>query len=142
MQGHAFKLVVQSRLGFGMRRPSVVVMVGCGDVCGGLSDEGLSGYCEQLLCVCGEARCRGPRLRRGRSWPEAAVRTVPARLLLLCLLFRGSRLTVVGDRHVGAAGVLHRRGRRAAVAVRVGVAGAFQRSSVPSPIGLNRDGCR
>jgi hypothetical protein len=28
-----------------------------------------------------------------------------------------------GDRHVGAAGVLHRRGGRAAAAVRVGVAG-------------------
>lgn len=47
---------------------------------------------------------------------------MPARLLLLCLLFRGSWLTVVGDRHVGAAGVLHRRGGRAALAVRVGVA--------------------
>jgi hypothetical protein len=48
---------------------------------------------------------------------------MPARLLLLCLLFRSSWLTVEGDRHVGAAGVLHRRGGRAAVAVRVGVAG-------------------
>jgi hypothetical protein len=48
---------------------------------------------------------------------------MPARLLFLCLLFRSSWLTVDGDRHVGAAGVLHRRGGRAAVAVRVGVAG-------------------
>jgi hypothetical protein len=45
-----------------------------------------------------------------------------ARLLLVCLLFRSSWLTVVGDRHVGAAGV-HRRGGRAVVAVSVGVAG-------------------
>ena len=35
----------------------------------------------------------------------------------MCLLLRSSWLTVEGDRHVGAAGVLHRRGRRAAVAV-------------------------
>ena len=39
-------------------------------------------------------------------------------LLLLCLLLRSSLLTVEGDRHVGAAGVLHRRGGRADVAVR------------------------
>jgi len=45
---------------------------------------------------------------------------MPARLLLL---FRSSWLTVEGDCHVGAAGVLHRRGGRAAVAVSVGVAG-------------------
>jgi hypothetical protein len=55
--------------------------------------------------------------------PKAAVRAVPARLLLLCLLFRSSWLTVEGDRHVSAAGVLHRRGGRAAVAVSVGVTG-------------------
>ena len=55
-----------------------------------------------------------PRVAR----PEAAVRAVPARLLLLCLLLRSSWLTVEGDRHVGAAGVLHNhRGGRAAVAV-------------------------
>ena len=83
----------------------------------------------------------------GRAWrdricPEAAVRAVPARLLLLCLLFRGSRLTVVGDRHVGAAGVLHRRADGQPWLLRLGMVGAFQRSSVPSPIGLNRDGCR
>jgi hypothetical protein len=47
---------------------------------------------------------------------------MPARLLLFCLLFRSSWLTVEADRHVGAAGVLHRRRGRAAVAVRVGVA--------------------
>ena len=61
--------------------------------------------------------------RRGCFCPKAAVRAMPARLLLLCLLFRSSWLTVEGDRHVGLAGVLHRRGGRAAVAVRVGVAG-------------------
>ena len=44
---------------------------------------------------------------------------MPARLLLL---FRSSWLTVEGDCHVGAAGVLHRRGGRAAVAVSVDVA--------------------
>jgi nitrogen-specific signal transduction histidine kinase len=59
----------------------------------------------------------------GRSGGVAAsVRTqqpaVPPRLLLLCLLLRGSWLTVEGRRH-GAAGVLHRRGRRAALAVSV-----------------------
>jgi hypothetical protein len=48
---------------------------------------------------------------------------MPASLLLLCLLFRSSWLTVEGNRHVGAAGVLHRRGGRVAVAVSVGVAG-------------------
>ena len=48
---------------------------------------------------------------------------MPARLLLLCLLFRGSWPTVEGNRHVGAARVLHRQGGRAAVAVSVGVAG-------------------
>jgi hypothetical protein len=60
---------------------------------------------------------------RGQFCPEAAVRAVPARLLLSCLLLRSSWLTVEGDRHFGAAGVLRRRGGRAAVAVRVGVAG-------------------
>jgi hypothetical protein len=47
---------------------------------------------------------------------------VPARLLLLCLLLRSSWLTVEGGRQIGAAGVLHGRGGRAAVAVSVGVA--------------------
>ncbi len=51
-----------------------------------------------------------------------------ARLLLLCLLLRSSWLTVEDDRHVGAAGVLHRQGGRAAVAVSVGVA-----VGVPTP---------
>ena len=54
--------------------------------------------------------------------PKSAVPPVPARLLLLCLLFRSSWRRVEGDRHVGAAGVLHRRGGRAALAARVGVA--------------------
>ena len=52
--------------------------------------------------------------------PGATVRVVPARLLLLCLLLRSSWLTVEGRRH-GAARVLHRRGRRAALAVSVSV---------------------
>ena len=47
---------------------------------------------------------------------------MPARLLLVCLLFRSSWLTVEGGSQIGAAGVLHRRGGRAAVAVSVGVA--------------------
>jgi hypothetical protein len=47
-----------------------------------------------------------------------------------CLLFRSSWLTVEGDRHVGAAGVLHRRGGRAAVAVSVGELVAFPCSRV------------
>jgi hypothetical protein len=34
---------------------------------------------------------------------------MPARLLLLCVLLGSSWLTVDGDRHAGAAGVLHRR---------------------------------
>ena len=50
-------------------------------------------------------RCR-PDRQRGRSCPKSAVRAVPARLLLLCLLLRSSWLTVEGDRHSGAAGVL------------------------------------
>jgi len=53
--------------------------------------------------------------------PKGAVRAMPARLLLLCLLFRSSWLAVEG--HVGGAGVLHRQGGRAAAAVRVCVAG-------------------
>jgi hypothetical protein len=62
------------------------------------------------------------RSGRGCFTPDAAVRAMPARVLLSCLLVRSSWLTVEGDRHFGAAGVLHRRGGRAAVAVRVGVA--------------------
>jgi hypothetical protein len=54
--------------------------------------------------------------------PDAAVRVVPARLLLLCLLLRSSWLTVEGGRQIGAAGVLDRRGGRAALAVSVNVA--------------------
>ena len=46
-----------------------------------------------------------------------------ARLLLLCLLLRSSWLTVEAGRQIGAAGVLHRRGGRAAVAAVAGVAG-------------------
>ena len=66
----------------------------------------------------------GPRGQGGDYWscPKSAVRTVPARLLLLCLLLRSSWLTVEGGRQIGAAGVLHGRGERAAVAVSVGVA--------------------
>jgi hypothetical protein len=48
---------------------------------------------------------------------------MPARLLLLCVLFRSSWLAAESRRQVGAAGVLHRRGGRGAVAVSVGVAG-------------------
>ena len=59
----------------------------------------------------------------GCSCPRAALRAMRTRLLLLCLLLRSSWQTVEGDRHVGAAGVLHRPGGRPAVAVRVGVAG-------------------
>ena len=62
------------------------------------------------------------RCARCRFTPDAAVRAVPARVLLSCLPSRSSWLTVEGDRHFGAAGVLHRRGVQAAVAVRVGVA--------------------
>ena len=46
---------------------------------------------------------------RGFAWlsvSEGAVRAMPARLLLLCLLLRSSWLTVEGGRQVGAAGVL------------------------------------
>jgi hypothetical protein len=53
--------------------------------------------------------------------PDAVARPVPARLLLLCLLLRRSWLTVEGGRQIGAAGVLHRQGGRAAVASLVGV---------------------
>ena len=74
---------------------------------------------------------------RCRLTPVAAVRAMPARLLLLCLLFRGPWPTVEGDRHVGAAGVLHRRGGRAAVAVRVGVAaGVPERNRYSARSGL------
>jgi hypothetical protein len=58
---------------------------------------------------------------------------MPARLLLLCLLFRSSWLTVEGDRQVGASRLLHRRGGRAAAAVSVRVA-------VGVPKQLSQDG--
>ena len=62
-----------------------------------------------------------PARSRSRDFcltPRAAVPAMPVRLLLLCLLFRSSWLTVEGGRRrVGAFGVLHRRGG-------VGVAGA------------------
>jgi hypothetical protein len=64
----------------------------------------------------------GPDRRRGRCCPEAAVRAVPWRLLLSCLLLGSPSQTVEGGRQVGAAGLLHRRGGRAALAVSVGVA--------------------
>ena len=59
---------------------------------------------------------------RGSSTPDAVARPVPARLLVLCLLLRGSWLTVEVGGQIGVAGVLHRRGGRAALAVSVGVA--------------------
>ena len=70
---------------------------------------------------------------RGRVCPKAAVRAVPASLLLLCLLLRSSWLTADGGRQVSAARVPHRRGGRAAVAVSVGAASGVpehKRSSV------------
>jgi len=63
-----------------------------------------------------------PRRARCRLTPGAALRVAPGRLLLLCLLLRSSWLTVEGGRQIGAAGVLHRRGGRAAVAASVSVA--------------------
>jgi hypothetical protein len=66
---------------------------------------------------------------RGSSTPDAAVRVVAPRLLLLCLLLRSSWLTVESGRQIGGAGVLHRRGGRAAVAVSVGVAGGVPKQS-------------
>jgi hypothetical protein len=54
--------------------------------------------------------------------PDAAVRPVSARLLLLCLLLRSSWLAAEGGLQVGAARVLHRRGGGTAVAESVGVA--------------------
>ena len=68
-------------------------------------------------------RSRGSVVTHCSSTPDAAARPVPARLLLLCLLLRSSWLTVEGGRQIGAAGVLHSRGGRAALAVSVGVAG-------------------
>ena len=52
---------------------------------------------------------RHGRRPRGWSCPKSAVRAVPARLLLLCLLLRSSWLTVETGRQVGIARV-HRRG--------------------------------
>ena len=70
------------------------------------------------------ARTSHQRLRRSRDpvCPKSAVRAVPSRLLLLCLLFRSSWLAAEGGRQVGAARVLHRRGGGSALAVSVGVA--------------------
>ena len=68
------------------------------------------------------------RAERGCSTPDAAVRAVPPRLLLLCLLLRSSWLTLEGGRQIGAAGLLHRRGGRAALAVSVSVAVGVQTS--------------
>lgn len=47
---------------------------------------------------------------------------MPSRLLLLCLLLRTSWLTREGGRQISAAGLPHRRGGRAALAVSVSVA--------------------
>ena len=49
--------------------------------------------------------------------PEPTATLWRRMLLLLCLLFGRSWLTAEGDRHVGAASVLHRRDGRAAVAL-------------------------
>ena len=73
-------------------------------------------------------------VRRCRDCPIAVLRAMPAKLPLLCLLLRSSWLAVEGDRRVGAVGGPHRRGGRAAVAVRVGVAAGVahqQSGSVP-----------
>ncbi len=67
-----------------------------------------------------------------RFTPHAAVRAVSARLLLLCLLFRSSWLTVEGGRQVGAAGVLHRRGGRQSWLCGSAWLVAFRCSSEPS----------
>ena len=73
--------------------------------------------------TCNRARAgMEPSGFRDRVCPEAALRAVPERLLLSCLQRRTSWLTVESDRRVDAAGVLHRRGGRAAVAVSVNVA--------------------
>jgi hypothetical protein len=69
----------------------------------------------------------GRRLTTPSTWRtgpcvDAAVRSMPARLLL-CLLLRSSWLTVDGGRQVSAARARHRRGGRAVAAVSVGVAG-------------------
>ena len=69
-----------------------------------------------------ESSHAGVRRRRGSGCPKSAVRAVPSRLLLLCLLFRSSWLAAEGGRQVGAARVLHRRGGGSALAVSVGVA--------------------
>jgi hypothetical protein len=66
-----------------------------------------------------EGPCRA-KVRRCPDCPNSAVRAVPPRLLLLCLLLRSSWLTVERGRH-GAGGVVHRRGGGAALAVSVSV---------------------
>ena len=84
------------------------------------------------ICI-GKRRAGAAWVRRRPQRQPAARRALPldassgsdagaSRLLLLCLLLRSSWLTVERDRHIGAAGVLHRQGGRAAVAVSVGVA--------------------
>ena len=115
--------------------------------CGGVPARGAKQQLPPGNCIrrrrVAPVRRRGRRRvdapRRGRCCPEAAVRAVPARLLLLCLLLRSSWLTVEGDRRVGAAGVLHRRGGRVVVAVSVGVAGGVpDRQCRPTRSGLSR----
>jgi hypothetical protein len=85
------------------------------------------------------AGARTRRRSRGCLCPNAALRVVPARLLLLCLPSRSSWLTLKGGRQIGAARVLHRRGGGAAVAVSAAVAGGVpnQQRSEP-PIGRVR----
>ena len=73
-----------------------------------------------------DQRARAARLPRCPDCPNSAVRVVSAMLLLLCLLLRSSWLTVEGGGHAGAAGVLHR-GRWAAVAVSVDLAGGVRK---------------
>ena len=67
--------------------------------------------CIGNLVVCGLGVAPGQptedlRRARCRFTPEAAVRAVPPRLLLLCLLLRRSWLTVEGGRQSGDAGLL------------------------------------
>ena len=69
------------------------------------------------------------------SEPEVA--TLP----LLCLLLRSSWLMREGGGQIGAVGVLHRRVRPAAVAVRVGLGGDAPSGSVGQAGSVDRDRC-
>ena len=79
-------------------------------------------WSEHILTGPAEECTAGIRAVADALMSDRSSLAMPARLPLLCLLLRSSWLTLEGERHVGAARVLHRWGGRAVEGVSVGVA--------------------